>query len=86
MAKKKVGGLTISIVAERYEVHPQTLRSYEREGLLWPSRTKGNTRLYTEEDLEQLELIPDIDARIGGQPGRRGGRPPHAQEDAANAR
>jgi MerR family transcriptional regulator/heat shock protein HspR len=65
MAKKKVGGLTISIVAERYEVHPQTLRSYEREGLLWPSRTKGNTRLYTEEDLEQLELILTLTRELG---------------------
>ena len=37
---------TISVVAERYEIHPQTLRMYERQGLLKPSRTEGNTRLY----------------------------------------
>ncbi len=55
--KEKVGGLTISTVADRYEIHPQTLRSYEREGLLTPARSQGNTRLYNEEDLEQLELI-----------------------------
>ena len=40
-----------------YGIHPQTLRLYEREGLLKPSRTEGNTRLYTEEDLERLEFI-----------------------------
>ena len=47
----------ISAVAEMYEIHPQTLRLYEREGLLKPSRTEGNTRLYTDEDLERLELF-----------------------------
>jgi MerR family transcriptional regulator, heat shock protein HspR len=47
----------ISAVAEMYEIHPQTLRLYEREGLLKPSRTEGNTRLYTEEDLQRLEFI-----------------------------
>ena len=57
MVRERVGGFTISTVANRYEIHPQTLRSYEREGLLTPSRTQGNTRLYSEEDLEQLELI-----------------------------
>ena len=46
----------ISAVAEMYETHPQTLRLYEREGLLRPSRSEGNTRLYTEGDLERLEL------------------------------
>jgi MerR family transcriptional regulator/heat shock protein HspR len=65
MISKKVGGFTISTVADRYEVHPQTLRSYEREGLLWPSRTKGNTRFYTEEDLEQLELILTLTRELG---------------------
>jgi len=44
----------ISVVAQRYNIHPQTLRLYEREGLLKPSRTEGNTRLYSEEDLEQV--------------------------------
>ena len=45
----------ISAVAQRYDIHPQTLRLYEREGLLKPSRTDGNTRLYSEEDLERLD-------------------------------
>ena len=47
----------ISSVAEQYEIHPQTLRLYEREGLLKPSRSDGNTRLYTDEDLELLEVV-----------------------------
>ncbi len=47
----------ISAVAEQYQIHPQTLRLYEREGLLKPSRSEGNTRLYTQEDLERLEVI-----------------------------
>src|SRR6476646_10548304 len=51
MAKRKSkGAYMISSVAEMYEIHPQTLRLYEREGLLKPSRTDGNTRLYTDED------------------------------------
>ena len=58
MAKrKKQGAYMISAVAEMYGIHPQTLRLYEREGLLKPSRTEGNTRLYTDEDLERLEFI-----------------------------
>jgi len=44
----------ISAVAQKYEIHPQTLRLYEREGLLKPSRTEGNTRLYTDDDLERM--------------------------------
>jgi MerR family transcriptional regulator, heat shock protein HspR len=47
----------ISAVAQKYNIHPQTLRLYEREGLLRPSHTEGNTRLYSDEDLEQLETI-----------------------------
>src|SRR5260370_16409245 len=47
----------ISAVADQYQIHPQTLRLYEREGLLKPSRSDGNTRLYTTEDLERLEVI-----------------------------
>src|ERR1700724_3369015 len=47
----------ISAVAEQYQIHPQTLRLYEREGLLAPSRSEGNTRLYTDDDLERLEGI-----------------------------
>src|SRR5215217_5456959 len=55
----------ISAVAQRYNIHPQTLRLYEREGLLKPSRTEGNTRLYSEEDLEQLETILALTRDLG---------------------
>jgi MerR family transcriptional regulator, heat shock protein HspR len=55
----------ISVVAEKYNIHPQTLRLYEREGLLKPSRTEGNTRLYSEEDLEQLETILSLTRDLG---------------------
>ena len=55
----------ISAVAQRYNIHPQTLRLYEREGLLKPSRTEGNTRLYSEEDLEQLETILSLTRDLG---------------------
>ena len=55
----------ISAVADRYQVHPQTLRLYEREGLLKPSRSEGNTRLYTDEDLERLEVILDLTRQLG---------------------
>ncbi len=55
----------ISSVAEMYGIHPQTLRLYEREGLLKPSRTEGNTRLYTDEDLERLELILSLARDLG---------------------
>lgn len=55
----------ISVVAERYNLHPQTLRLYEREGLLKPSRTEGNTRLYSEEDLIRLETILSLTRDLG---------------------
>ena len=55
----------ISVVAENYGIHPQTLRLYEREGLLKPSRTEGNTRLYTEQDMERLELILSLTREMG---------------------
>jgi MerR family transcriptional regulator/heat shock protein HspR len=55
----------ISAVAQKYQIHPQTLRLYEREGLLKPSRTEGNTRLYSEEDLEQLETILTLTRDLG---------------------
>jgi MerR family transcriptional regulator/heat shock protein HspR len=55
----------ISVVAEMFEVHPQTLRAYEREGLLRPARTDGNTRLYSEEDLERIELILRLTKDLG---------------------
>jgi MerR family transcriptional regulator, heat shock protein HspR len=66
MAKKRgKGAYMISAVAEMYDIHPQTLRLYEREGLLKPSRTEGNTRLYTEEDLERLEFILTLARDLG---------------------
>ena len=55
----------ISVVAQKYDIHPQTLRLYEREGLLKPSRTEGNTRLYSDEDLEQLETILSLTRDLG---------------------
>ena len=55
----------ISVVAKNYGIHPQTLRLYEREGLLKPSRTEGNTRLYSEEDLRQLEVILNLTRDLG---------------------
>ncbi|HVZ85134.1 MAG TPA: helix-turn-helix transcriptional regulator [Terracidiphilus sp.] len=65
-AKRKSKGVyMISAVAEMYELHPQTLRLYEREGLLKPSRTEGNTRYYTDEDLERLEFILNLARDLG---------------------
>ena len=55
----------ISAVSEMYGIHPQTLRLYEREGLLKPSRTEGNTRLYTDEDLQRLEFILSLARDLG---------------------
>ncbi|KAF0247729.1 MAG: MerR family transcriptional regulator heat shock protein HspR [bacterium] len=63
--KTKTKGYTISVVAETYEIHAQTLRLYEREGLLTPSRSEGNTRFYTEQDLERLELILKLTRDLG---------------------
>ena len=67
MERKKKGkaAYMISVVAENYDIHPQTLRLYEREGLLKPSRSEGNTRLYTEEDLERLALILNLTRDLG---------------------
>ena len=62
---KGKGYYMISAVAETYGIHPQTLRLYEREGLLSPSRTEGNTRLYSEEDLKQLETILNLTRDLG---------------------
>ncbi len=55
----------ISSVARLYDIHPQTLRLYEREGLLKPSRSEGNTRLYSDEDLKQLEVILNLSRDLG---------------------
>ena len=63
--KKRVKTYTISAVAEMYDIHPQTLRLYEREGLLEPSRSVGNTRLYEDGDLERLEVILSLTRELG---------------------
>ena len=63
--KKRVKTYTISAVAELYDIHPQTLRLYEREGLLQPSRSVGNTRLYEDGDLERLEIILSLTRELG---------------------
>lgn len=57
--------LMISAVAERYDIHPQTLRMYEREGLITPARSAGNTRLYDEETLRRLETILTLTRELG---------------------
>ena len=63
--KRTQGAYTISVVAEQFSIHPQTLRLYEREGLLKPSRTEGNTRMYTEEDMERLDVILSLTRDLG---------------------
>jgi MerR family transcriptional regulator/heat shock protein HspR len=63
--RKRAKTFTISAVAEEFDLHPQTLRLYEREGLLKPSRSEGNTRLYTDADLERLELILSLTRDLG---------------------
>lgn len=65
MREKSKASYMISSVAEQYGLHPQTLRLYEREGLLKPSRSEGNTRLYTDEDLDRLEVILHLTRDLG---------------------
>jgi MerR family transcriptional regulator, heat shock protein HspR len=65
MRKRGKAAYMISNVAQSYNIHPQTLRLYERQGLLKPSRSEGNTRLYTDEDLEKLELILNLTRDLG---------------------
>ena len=62
---KKTKKYTISVVAEQYGIHPQTLRLYECEGLITPSRSAKGTRYYTEEDVERLELILSLTRDLG---------------------
>ena len=62
---RKRAAYMISAVAESYGIHPQTLRLYERQGLLKPSRTEGNTRLYTEDDIARLEVILSLTRDMG---------------------
>jgi MerR family transcriptional regulator/heat shock protein HspR len=63
--KRGAVGYMISSVAELYKVHPQTLRLYERHGLIKPSRSEGNTRLYTQSDIERLEVVLNLAREMG---------------------
>ena len=63
--RRSQGAYMISAVAEMYGIHPQTLRLYERVGLLKPSRSQGNTRLYTDSDLERLDVILTLARDMG---------------------
>jgi MerR family transcriptional regulator/heat shock protein HspR len=65
LSPRKKAGYMISSVAESYQIHPQTLRLYERLGLLKPSRSEGNTRLYSEDDLKRLEVILTLTRELG---------------------
>ena len=65
MSPRRKAGYMISSVAESYQIHPQTLRLYERLGLLKPSRSEKNTRLYTNEDLKRLEVILTLTRELG---------------------
>jgi MerR family transcriptional regulator/heat shock protein HspR len=64
MAKRR-RKFSISIVADMFDVHPQTLRTYERQGLIRPARTDGNTRVYSQEDVERIELILRLTKELG---------------------
>jgi MerR family transcriptional regulator/heat shock protein HspR len=66
MARRRADGyVMISIISERYNIHPQTLRLYEREGLIKPARTQGNTRLYGEDEIRKLEMILTLTRDLG---------------------
>ena len=65
MSARRKAGYMISAVAEIYKVHPQTLRLYERLGLIRPSRSDGNTRLYADQDLKRLEVILNLTRDLG---------------------
>jgi MerR family transcriptional regulator/heat shock protein HspR len=66
MARRKSDGtVMISIISERYNIHPQTLRMYEREGLIKPERTAGNTRLYGQDEIRKLEMILTLTRDLG---------------------
>ncbi len=65
MERREEEYFTISVVAKRFQVHPQTLRVYEREGLLSPERSRGNTRLYSRMDLKRLETILNLTRELG---------------------
>ena len=63
--RRSDGFVMISIIAERYNIHPQTLRLYEREGLIKPARTAGNTRLYGQDEIKKLEMILALTRDLG---------------------
>jgi len=65
MTESRVRYHMISWVAERYEIHPQTLRLYEREGLIRPSRSVGNTRLFDDETCKRLEFVLTLTRDLG---------------------
>ncbi len=65
MKKEKTRLYTIGVVASMFNVHPQTLRLYEKEGLIKPTRSKGRTRYYTEEDIQRIELILTLSRDLG---------------------
>ena len=63
--RRSDGYVMISVIAERYNIHPQTLRLYEREGLIKPARTAGNTRLYGQDEIRKLEMILALTRDLG---------------------
>ena len=65
MARNKRPRYLISVVADMFDVHPQTLRTYEREGLVRPARSQGNTRLYSDEDVARIELVLRLTKELG---------------------
>jgi MerR family transcriptional regulator/heat shock protein HspR len=66
MPRRRADGFVmISVIAERYNIHPQTLRLYEREGLIKPARTSGNTRLYGQDEIKKLEMILALTRDLG---------------------
>lgn len=65
MRKKEEKFYAIGVVAKMFNIHQQTLRLYEREGLLKPARSEGNTRLYSDRDLERLEIILNLSRDMG---------------------
>ena len=66
MPRRRADGyVMISVIAERYNIHPQTLRLYEREGLIKPARTSGNTRLYGQDEIKKLEMILTLTRDLG---------------------
>ncbi|MBD3231484.1 MerR family transcriptional regulator [Candidatus Dependentiae bacterium] len=63
--KRKKGFYSISVVAKMFAVHQQTIRMYEKEGLIFPKRTEGNTRLFSEEDVDRLEEVIRLTHKMG---------------------